>query len=291
MDKNMLEKLFALDYQDYANILTTDIDSIKKYLENNNLNLDIIIGKYKNGLIPATIIANNLNLEVAIIKKTNDQFVFYKEHIDMLNIKTVLLVDSIIQSGNSITEIKNYINHLYPHITVITYAPIVNKQALKKPDLYGITTEIQSQLPWQLNYFTPQAQLDRLENNSDKTNIKNTICIGLDSDETYAEIKPILNKDKNIWYMSFKDTTSNFNTTSGISTMSINKKLDLKDAQSIYKKIINEKLDFINQHGLTHFIETNLEQAICIAEKSPICNIIYYNHGSFYKFFIRKVKF
>lgn len=287
----MLEKLFALDYQDYANIVNVDITNIKNHLEKNQLKLDLIVGKYKNGLIPATIIANNLNLELAIIQKLEQQFLFYKEHLDFSQIKTLLLVDSIVQTGESLEEIKNYIHQFNPDIQIITYAPIVSKQALKKPDLYGLVTEKQSQLPWQLNYFTPQAQLDRLDNNSDKTSVKNTFCVGLDSDETYSEIKPILTKDNNIWYMSFKDTTASFNTTSGISTMNINKKLDMKDAQGLYKKIINEKLDFINQHGLTHFIETNLEQAICIAERSPICNIVYYSNGHFYKFLIRKIKF
>jgi hypothetical protein len=92
-----------------------------------------------------------------------------------------------------------------------------------------------------------------------------------------------------VWYMIFQDKDDKVMTPSRISTHVVPSNMTLIEAKTKYKNITKEKIDFINLHGLTHFIESNLEQAILLSNASPLCHILFYTDNTFYNIFVREV--
>lgn len=90
------------NYNDYINDLSTVVNEIRK----NDKKYDLIVGIAKGGLIPAVHLANIFNLPFASLQWSGKGIrdCFNQQLLDAKD-KNVLLVDDILDSGDTISEV------------------------------------------------------------------------------------------------------------------------------------------------------------------------------------------
>lgn len=284
-------KAWQLDYQDFANLVWNHLQFIEDYQNKNQLKFDIVVGKLRNGVISASIIANALQLPMGVISAPRlTEFKEYEDFIPKNILKkkkiNVLYVDNICGTGKTLTDITKYLSDKYKNkINITSYVTLVDKKTKIKPDIVGYESEKFFQPPWEWKSFTPQSHLDRLENNNIKASDEKENYIGFSSSHCKEKCEQALNFNiKTNWIAIFE--LEPINTQSKISSISIpNKNLDLEEAKNKYAPVIEKKVQYILDQGFTYFIEEDLIQALLLSEKCPVTKIIYLQDQYFYKIY------
>ena len=281
-------KVMQLDYNKFNSFVLRDLYQIQKH------NFTYVVGKIRNGVFPASIIANKCNKELFFlsIPKNNKNIEFQdidslshvenKERNNDSNIgepqllipnylfndikaeeTTLLLVDSICGTGETLLTGKKYLESL--GYNVITYATLVDLNTKYKPDIYGLLDDKFFQPPWESRSFTPQSHLERLAES--KSNILDAYsCIGFSSRLCQLNFFDTYNLKVDIPYMKvFSESDGN------------QSDFTYKEANTVYKNFMEEKANYIKNNGITHFIESDWVQSIILSEKCPITEIIYFS--------------
>lgn len=293
------QHVFQLDYQDYSDIVHSHLDKIIEFEELNE-KFDLIIAKSRSGLFAASIISNYLNIPMGIIEinRTENEIdaieredLFFPKVITkkLKNNLTVLFIDSTCQTGKTLETVKDYFQINFKNFKFYSYSTLVNKESNEKPNICGMEIKEFIQPPWEWLSFTPQTHLERLETGKTKTN-ENGFCVGICSEDCKEELTTFFStKSEKTWLMTFSNPVEVMSA-SGISSLSLPESLSFEDAQNKYNNIIKEKTNFILLNGLTHFIETDLTQALLLSKSTPVCHIVFYNNEKFYKIYMKDLK-
>lgn len=293
-------KVLQLDYEDISHLVEKHIDEVINYEEAHQIKFDSVLAKLRNGTISGTIIANRFQLSMSVIEMPRntsiDNFrVFFsyevEEKLNNGQKVNLLFVDGICGTGKTLDYLKTFINNhpLKENINIVTYCTFVDAYAKTKPDIIGL--EVQDrffQPPWEWRSFTPQAHLDRLEIGDIKASNEQECCIGFSSEKTYNLIKEYYKNLEFDWTMIFSEAEGK-STLLSLSNEEIEAKLTLSEVITNYKNIIEQKTNFIEQNGLTHFIEDDLNQALLISEKCPVCHIVYMEGNNLFRIFSKKI--
>jgi len=104
---------------------------------------DAILGIARGGLSMAQMLGEYYDLrEVYAINTVGYDDTEKKDAVEVFNIPdlksatTVLIVDDIIDSGDTLVEVLNVLNEKYPHVTFLTASLFYKKTACIKPTWY-----------------------------------------------------------------------------------------------------------------------------------------------------------
>lgn len=295
-------KVLQLDYQDIAHLLEKHTDAIIEFEQENNFKFDLILAKLRNGAMSGSILANRFQLPMGVVEMPRNtspnQFRMFLSHDIEDKLKQgkhihLLFVDGICGTGRTLEELKIFLNtyQYKDQINVVTYCTLVDASAKTKPDIIGLEVADRFfQPPWEWRSFTPQAHLDRLEIGHIKASNELECCVGFSSQEVLQLVEEYFERDISFdWTMVFNENEAKTNTTSGISSFeTIPPRMTLDECLHKYKQVIAQKAHFIEQNGLTHFIEEDLNQALLISEMCPVCHIIYIEKNSLYRIFAKE---
>lgn len=296
-------KVLQLDYQDVSHMISLHIDAIIKYQNDNNIKFELILAKLRNGTISGSILANHFQLPLGVIempRKINPEnfraFFSFEVEDKLKDGDTVhiLFVDSICGTGKTLIELEAFLaSHPYKNqIKVTTYCTLVDARAIKKPDIIGLEIADRFfQPPWEWRSFTPQAHLDRLESGNIKASNEVEFCVGFSSQKVFKLVEEHFNKNIDFdWTMIFSEADRKINTASGVSSFSnIPDKITLEEGKQKYKKLIEEKVNFVKQNGLTHYVEEDINQALLISHSCPVCHIIYLEGDNLFRVFSKEI--
>lgn len=281
-------KVFQINYQDYSFLVMQDIEKIKNF-EKINGNFDFVLGKTRNGVFAASIIANELQIPMGIFEAPRhvnylDYRVFFPK--DFLEEKpyNILIVDSLCGTGNTLKNIRKKLLKDYPILNIITYCPITDFNAQIKPDIKSLEIKDFIQPPWELKAFTPQSHLDRLENYDIKASEEKENCFGFSDLNIQKEIENNIGYSF-FWNLNFEKEYEKINSTSGLSILNLNEKNlnNIKELKTKYINLLKLKEQFIKENGITHFFETNLKQALLLSQLCSVTKIIYFEDDICFK--------
>lgn len=281
-------KVFQINYQDYSFLVLKDMEKIKQWEKSNKI-FDFILGKTRNGVFSSSIIANELQIPMGIFEAPRhmdykDYRVFLPHSINNEKEYTVLVVDSLCGTGGTLKNIKKYLEENYPLFKVITYCPITDINSHTKPDILSLEINEFIQPPWELRAFTPQAHLDRLENYDIKGSLEKENCVGFSDFKVQEQIESFLGYSF-FWNLNFAKEYEKINSTSGISVLSFEEENlnSIQELKTTYINLLKFKEQFIKENGITHFIESNLKQALLLSQMCSITKIIYFEDDTCFK--------
>ncbi|MCF6244972.1 MAG: phosphoribosyltransferase [Sulfurovum sp.] len=123
-------------YEEYKQDLKTLINKIDK-------SFDTILGIARGGLSMAQMLGEYYALrEVYAINTIGYENTQKKEHVEVFNVpdlkssQTVLVVDDIVDSGDTLVEVLAILRKKYPHITFLTASIFYKSTACIKPTWY-----------------------------------------------------------------------------------------------------------------------------------------------------------
>lgn len=299
-------KAIQLNYQDFSQLVWKDLEKINIFLSKKNISLNLIISKLKNGTYVGNILSNYYNVPIYFLEPNNNSYELLLSQSFFNQIKeirkdkqselkiNVLLVDSVSSSGNTFKKMKDYLNSNFPEFNVFTYCPLIcNTTTTNFPfDITGYIEPNFIQTPWEWTSFTPDSHLFYLMHNMnlDNEDKPSSYYYGFSSSDVYDEF---VNYTKFELENSFKIFESSINnkqiqSSSGVSNIVINNNIDLSQLNYIqyynkYKKIIDEKVNFILINGITHYIEENLIEALLISNLTPVTHVVHYANNSICK--------
>jgi hypoxanthine phosphoribosyltransferase len=293
-------KVFQIDYQGFGNLVWDHFDLIEKFQDENHIKFKGVVSKLRNGTIPGAIIANHLGIPMGVIdaprKKNYESYeLFLPKEIRLLDSPIELLyVDSICGTGETLSNVNQYFQNKYnENIKLTSYATLVDIKSKTKPDICGLVHTKFFQPPWEWRAFTPETHLDRLMNNDIKSSQENYHAIGICSNQCKDGIEQYLGQKLIGHWIEIFDADSLLRKTksaSGISSLDIpEKQISLTLCKTKFLSFINEKVEFIQNNGLTHFIETDFSQAILISEKAPICHVLFFDGEQLIKIYGREM--
>lgn len=295
-------KVLQLDYQDVANMIWTHLDYIIDYQKNNNIKFDLILAKLRNGALAGSILANYFQIPMGVIempRKTNpsDFRIFFSSDVEKKlkegKLINILFVDGICGTGKTLNELKLYVKtHQYAdQIRLITYCTLVDSNAKTKPDIIGLEIiDRFIQPPWEWRSFTPQAHLDRLEEGNIKASNEIEFCVGFSSEKVSQLVKESFNEEFEFdWSIVFSGSEKKNITSDIFSVDKLSNRITLEECKTKYKKLVEEKIFFVKQNGLTHFIEDDINQAILISQSCPVCHVIYLEDNNMFKIFAKEI--
>jgi hypoxanthine phosphoribosyltransferase len=296
------QKVFQLDYQDFSELVWQDFAKIDAYQSEKNIQFDMVLAKLRNGTVPGSMVATYLNLPMGIIEaprnaELKDFRIFFPSEIEKKlkqkkNIN-ILFVDSICGTGRLLAQITDFFaQNEYGHqLKLSTYCTIVDIKAKNKPEIAGLLQDRYIQPPWEWRTFTPQTHLDRLEANDSKASEENKYALGFCSEQCQKEVEALLERPYlSEWVQVFNEAEQRVQSASGISSMMIPQKpITLEEGKNKFRKFIQEKAEFIQDNGLTHFIETDIVQAMLIAQLCPVSKIIYLNNDLLFRIYANEM--
>ncbi len=293
-------KVLQMDYQGFGNLVWDHFDLIEKFQDENHIKFQGVVSKLRNGTIPGSIIANHLGIPMGVINAPRQKsYEFYElflpKEIRLLESPIELLyVDSICGTGETLSNINQYFQNKYnENIKLTSYATLVDIKSKIKPDICGLVHSNFFQPPWEWRAFTPETHLDRLMNNDIKSSQENYHAIGICSNQCKDSIDQYLGQKLIGHWIEIFDADGLLRKTksaSGISSLDIPKnQLSLTLCKTKFLSFINEKIEFIQNNGLTHFIETDISQAILLSEKTPVCHILFFDGENLIKIYGREM--
>lgn len=281
--------VLQMDYQDFGNLVWSHFELIENFQIDNHIKFHGVIAKLRNGTIPGSIVANQLNIPMGVInaprqKNFNDYEVFIpnevKEQIKQGNSINLLYVDSICGTGATLSQVNEFFNKNYnDQVTLYSYSTLVDQKAKTKPTICGLTHSSFFQPPWEWRANTPQAHLERLMNNDIKSSSENVYSFGFSSIECKSLFEQSIGqKLQGEWIEIFSVYHKKMKSSSGISNLEIPEEpISIELCKTKYAPLINKKAEFITTNGVTHFIENDCSQAIVLSEKCPVCIVIYFD--------------
>lgn len=123
---------------------------IKKLSNKIDFNPDIIIGIVRGGIIPARSLASHLKVKSMFcltVKKQNNSRIITTEINEDLNNKKILLVEDILETGNSLIVAKKYLEQ--KGAVVKTACIYVTPQSAIKPTYFIKTIAYPIPMPWE----------------------------------------------------------------------------------------------------------------------------------------------
>lgn len=290
-------KVFQLDYQDFSNLVWNHIPKIELYSQDNQISYDIVVSKLRNGVIGGSILANYFGVPLGVIEaprgsKVDDFRFFWPESLEKKEKVNILLVDSICGTGQTLKELVIFLNTKFKNINIITYVTLVDQNSKTKPNIIGEIKKEYIQPPWEWMSFTPQSHLQRLEAGNIKAAIEREVFIGFSSDKCKENIENATGKLVNYeWiktFNNFANDESLAKTASGISSINLQSPTSFISYKTTFKKVIQEKVDFILDNGVSHYIEESLEEALLISQKCPVTHIFFFDGQDIHKIYSRK---
>lgn len=129
--------IFRYYWQD----IDAQVAKIDNHIKRTAITPEIIVGVVRGGLIPATLLAYRMNLPVCSLQwqcRDLNKFRSYNQLRDILeSFKTVILVDDVMDSGNTIREINDYIQVLHVKepdgYAEVNYAVCVKRTEVESP--------------------------------------------------------------------------------------------------------------------------------------------------------------
>ncbi len=267
------EKVFQIDYNSFSQLVELDLHQL------HNKHFDCVIGKLRNGIFPASIIATRTFKPLGVIEvsrnKNEDPLLFLPSEFQNIPKKdfTILLVDSICGSGFSMEKSIRFLKK--EGYKFITYATFSDYKSKIIPDIIGRYEERFIQPPWEWTTFTPQSHLDRILNGN-KGSKEDMYCIGFSSDfchQLFYEYHDL--KEYFSWEKIYDGDTVDSST--------------IEEMKTVHYSIIESKSEFIKNNGITHFIEDDQNTAIILSELCPVSNIIYFDGSNIHKIFSTKI--
>lgn len=281
-------KVFQINYQDYSFLVLKDLEKIRLF-ENENGSFDFILGKIRNGIFCASIIANELQIPMGIFEAPRhidylDYRLFLPHEINENKKYKVLVVDSLCGTGETLKNIKKKIEQSYPLLEVVTYCPITDINALTKPDILSLEINEFIQPPWELKSFTPQAHLDRLESYDIKASAEKENCIGFSDLNLQKNIEGFLGYSF-FWNLNFEDEYEKINLNGEFFDVDkeINHINSITQIKNHCADLLCFKEQFIKDNGITHFFESNLKQALLLSQMCCVTNILYFEDNICFK--------
>lgn len=107
----------------------------------------VIVGIARGGLIPAGIIANTLNIKEVLSygmrtyndkKKAKKVEIYQKLPKIKPDIKTIIIVDDISDTGESLDLLYNQLKNKYKHTNIITATIVYKSKSKSKPTYHSI---------------------------------------------------------------------------------------------------------------------------------------------------------
>lgn len=277
--------VFQINYQDYAYLVLNDLEKIKKLQKDKSF--DFVLGKTRNGVFSASIIANELQLPMGVIEAPrhvnfSDYRIFFPHEIEENKTYKVLVVDSLCGTGKTLKSIKKYINEKYHLLEIVTYCPITDINAETKPDILSLEVNDFIQPPWELKSFTPQSHLDRLENSDIKSSSERENCVGFSDFVIQNSVENFLGYSF-FWNINFQKEYEKINPISCESILSQIESDSIKQLKTTYMDILKLKESFIKENGVTHFFDSNLKQALLLSQMCPVTKILYFENNICFK--------
>jgi len=282
-------KAKQLDYMDMEFLINAHITKIEEFEDKNKFKFNFIVGKLRNGVLPAMIIANHLNVPMFLIsaprfqEQQNFEFLYPKDYESIIkSTSRVLVVDSICGTGSTLQEITAYMQDRFPSMQVFSYATLVDEGAKFKPTIEGYKSNLFFQPPWELRSFTPDTHLDRLEHNHIKSSKENTFYVGFSSKECiedFSFIFPKKIKSEFVEVFDFSLFQKQISSTSGISSFRIDglKSLSMEDLTGKANAYIQIYVEHILTSGFTHYVVDNIYAALLMAQECQTTNILYFD--------------
>lgn len=292
-------KVIQFDYQDVANLVWNSFDDIRNYQLDKNISFSGIIAKSRNGLIPGSILSNELGLPLGFYNAPRDTVlsqkeVFLSEEIlrkyNTNNNMDLLFVDSISGTGDTVCAAKEYIENKYPGIRIHSYITICDKISYSKIDLTSLVTEKYIQPPWEWKSYTPQSHLDRLLAGTTKGSSEQINSLGYSSQRCKESFLLTLSTPFNPpWEIVFDllDIQRNLSSVSGISNLQVPHFLTFEEAKGKFNQLIVEKQKFIFSNGITHYIEDDWVQAVLLSSICPTTHIIFFDGEDLVKIYAK----
>lgn len=281
-------KAFQINYQDYSFLVLKDLEKIKLW-EQENGNFDFILGKIRNGIFCASIIANELQIPMGIFEAPRHMDytkyrVFLPNEINEGKKYKVLVVDSLCGTGETLKNIKKSIQEFYPLLEIVTYCPITDIKSHTKPDILSLEIDEFIQPPWELKSFTPQSHLDRLESYDIKASPEKENCIGFSDIQLQKSIEDFLGYSF-FWNLNFEEEYEKINLNNDIPELnvSLNTFDSLQTLKNTHMDFLKYKEQFIKDNGITHFFESNLRQALILSQMCCVTNILYFENNICFK--------
>lgn len=293
-------KVFQLDYQDFSNLVWNHIPRIESFSEENQFSYDIVVSKLRNGVITGSILANYFGVPLGVVEaprgtKIEDFRFFWPKNLQNKEKVNVLLVDSICGTGQTLKELTLFLNSNNSNINLTTYVTLVDENAKTKPDIIGEIKKEYIQPPWEWMSFTPQSHLQRLESGNIKAAMEKEFFIGFSSIKCKENIENATGKLVDYeWikiFNNFANDDSLAQAVSGISSINLLAPTSFSSYKTTFKKVIEEKVDFILSNGVSHYIEESMEEALLISQKCPVTHIFFFDGQNIHKIYCRRASF
>lgn len=282
-----------ISYSDYENILNNDRENIISYENNNNIIFNYFISVSKEDHIMNSILSLELQRSSIFLNLIDDEIIFknLSDIISHNNIKNnspqkinILLLQSIldIEIYNNILEFlqdKNINLYLYSSTTKnLTY----NNMNI----FYGNFYQNDIRFPWDKSQFTPINELEKLSGNIRvELNDNNKYFLGFSSSDLLQEVKIQIPHLKNFDSISFQDKEFHNEVIKKDNFYHMHL---IEEYELLNKVILHEKINFIEKSGLTHYIESNFQQALLLSQYVKITSILYYEDHTLYQVNLNK---
>lgn len=293
-------KVFQLDYQDFSNLVWNHIPKIESFSEENKFSYDIVVSKLRNGVIAGSILANYFRIPLGVIEaprgsKIEDFRFFWPKDLQNKEQVNILLVDSICGTGQTLKDITLFLNSNNSNINLTTYVTLVDENAKTKPDIIGEIKKEYIQTPWEWMSFTPQSHLQRLEAGNIKSATEKEVFIGFSSIKCKENIENTTRKFVDYeWIKIFNNFANNDSlaqAASGISSISLLAPTSFSSYKTTFKRVIEEKVDFILSNGVSHYIEESMEESLLISQKCPVTHVFFFDGQNIHKIYCRQASF
>lgn len=264
------------DYNDFAEQILLDAEKLPMK------DFDVVVGVLRNGVMPASILATRFHLPMGVLDSPRQLerhvSLFIPEYLGDVHQLRILVADSICGSGFTLERIKKFLTE--NNYQAKTYCTMVDANAKVKPDFSGlIDEEYFFQPPWEWTAYTPQSHLDRLERGI-KGSKEDRYCIGVSTSQVYTALCATYNVGENFfpWIRIFSEDE-------------IPEGFTFMEAKTTHNALIVAKSNFIKEHGITHFIESDWVQASILSELCPVSEILYYDGESLHRIRARPFSF
>lgn len=147
-----LEKIL-LSWDDFGKLSKNFSHALKSQYKGN---IDVVIGIAKGGLPPSLQIANELGAKWDSMRVSSyiadgirgDMTLVHDIHTDISG-KTIMIVDDIVDEGNTMRFVKDYLSKKYSPKMIITTALILKRGSHFKPDNYAREADKWILFPWE----------------------------------------------------------------------------------------------------------------------------------------------
>lgn len=270
----------TFSYNEFELIVEQSKEKLLNFIEENKIHINYILSASKEDHIFNSMLALELNIESIFINKEDEDFKVKEILEKTKNSKSnILLVQSILNKSD-IDELKKILNQNELYL-LAAFAPKDGENIIKNKTVIVNTTNIQElKLPWDRSQFTPLNQLEKLQGvvRVDLTKL-NRNFLGFSSSDFMKEVFITHPDWRNLESISFQEQ-SEFNE---VKKQNILYKLhSIQEYEILNKKIIAEKINFIEENGITEYFEENLIQAIILSSRLKVVKVIFFDDTKMY---------